>query len=169
MLGLSIPLQAIPGVGSLLAKLDGYKAQFLAVPDRVNKALDRLSVVRQVMAQNNAPPSAQSDALKVEQTLKRVQGEWGASAAQLQQLQTAGANVSLDTITTAGHLVSSMTYVLSNMKTLESSVDALAAKYLTTAQQLQVNTFTPSSGAGLSMTTVALIGLGAYFLLGRRR
>ena len=169
MLGLSIPLDAIPGVGSLLSKLDSYKAQFLAVPDRVNKALDRLSVVRQVMAQNNAPPSAQSDAMAVEQTLRKIQGEWSASASQFQQLQQGGVSVSLDTVLQAGHLLSSVTYVISHMKTLESSVDALASKYLTTAQRQQLDTYTPSPSGGMSAGTLALVALGAYFLLGRRR
>lgn len=167
-LGLSIPLTAIPGVGSLLSKLDSYKAQFLAVPDRVNKSLDRLSILRRVMAQNNAPPSAQSDALQVEQTLRRVQSEWSAAATELQTLQSSGLNVSLDTVTRAGHLLSSVTYVLSNIKTIESKVDALATKYLTADQQKALNTYTPSVGGGMSLTTLAVLGVGLYFL-GRRR
>ena len=166
-LGLSIPLDAIPGVGSLLAKLDSYKAAFLAVPDRANKALDRLTLVRHTMAANNAPPSAQSDALGVEQTIKRVQTEWSAAASELSQLQAGGVHISLDTITTAGHLLSSVTFVLSNMKTLESSVDALASKYLTADQQRQLNAYTPSS-AGTSPLVWLAVAVGAYYLLGRR-
>lgn len=166
-LGLSIPLEAIPGVGSLLKQLDSYKAQFLAVPDRVNRALDRLSVIRQALAANKAPPSAQSDALSVEQSLRQVQSEWNASATDFAHIQSAGMNLSLDTVTTAGHLVASVSYVLGNMKTLESRVEGLASKYLTAQQVQQANAVAPASG--MSPTTLVALALGAYLLLGRRR
>lgn len=167
-LGLSLSLGSLPGVGSLLSKLDSYKAAYLAVPNRVNQALDKLVLVQQAMASNGAPPSAQSDALTTKQHLQQVQSEWQASAGDFSKLQNLGGSIGLDTITTAGKLLSSVTYVLGNMNTLESSVDALASKYLTKNQQQAVNQKFAQGIGGISLGTIALVGLGVYFLSRRR-
>jgi len=164
-LGLSLSLDSIPGVSSLLSKLDSYKAQFLGVPDRVNKALDKLAYVRQAMAQNHAPPSAQSDALNVQQHLQQVKSEWDVAAKSFSALQASGAHVSLDTITTAGNLITSVTYVLGNTNSLESSVNNLAAKYLNQNQQQTLSSMT---GGGVSLGTLALVGVGLYLLTRNR-
>lgn len=172
-LGLSLSLNMIPGVSGLLAKLDGLKASFLAVPANVNAALDKLALVRQAMAQNGAPPSAQSDALTVEQHLNQIKSEWSVAAASEQQIANARnhGGLSLDNITAAGTLVTSMAYVLSNMNSLQASVDNLAAKYLTPAQRQAVNQ-KYSSGmfntGGGSLLPLLLIG-GAALYLSRRR
>ncbi len=99
--------------------------------------------------------------------MKQVQSEWAASAGDFQKLQASGGSIGLDTVTTAGHLLTSATYVLSNMSSLESSVDNLSAKYLTKQQQAQVNQQYASTLGGVSLGTVALVGLGLY-LLSRR-
>lgn len=165
-LGLSLPVNIIPGASSLLAKVDGLKASFMSVPARVNTALDKLTIVRQAMARNGAPPSAQSDALTVEQHLRQVQSEWAASATDYQKLNTTGLSLSVDTLTTATRLLASAGYVLSNMDSLQASVDALAAKYLTAQQRQQVNAQYAGTIGGLSLGTLALIGVGAYLLIG---
>lgn len=165
-LGLSLSLGSLPGVSSLLAKVDSYKAAFLAVPERVNKALDKLAFVRQAMAQNNAPPSAQSDALNVKQHLDQVKSEWTVASSAFAKLQGAGANLSLDTVVTAGHLLTSISYVLGNTSSLEDSVNNLAAKYLTPTQQQQL---TRGGGlGGASLGTLALLGVGLFVLTRNR-
>lgn len=157
-LGLSLSLDSIPGVSSLIQKVEQQKAAFLSVPDRVNKALDKIGAVRQAMAANNAPPSAQSDALQVQQHLQQVKNEWNVSAGSLQTLQTQGLHLSLDTLTTATHLITSMSYVLGNTSSLETSVNNLAAKYLSSAQQRALG------GGGVSLATLAL-GAGVIYIL----
>lgn len=169
-LGQSFSINVIPGVSTVLQKLDGLKASFMDVPNRANAALDKLALVRTAMARNNAPPSAQSDALVVKQHIDQVKSEWAASVNDFAKLQTTGINLSLDTITTATHLLTSATYVLSNMKTLESSVDTLASKYLTAQQRQAINAAGGGAGAGLgSIGTVAIVLVGAYLLFGRNR
>jgi hypothetical protein len=166
--GISLSLDSIPGLSSLLGKLDSLKADFLAVPAAVNAALDRLALVRQAMVANSAPPSAQSDALGVEQHLRQVLSEWSVAATSLQNLDAArrAGSLSLDTVINAGHLLTSFTYVRNNTKTLMSSVDALASRYLTPAQVASLNK--PRMAAGLGLGTLALVGAVAW-LVGSRR
>lgn len=154
-LGLSLSIDSIPGVSSLLQKVDSLKATFLGIPDRVNKAADKLTYVRAAMARNGAPPSAQSDALTVQQHLDQVKQEWGVAAGALNTIQTQGLHVSLDTLATATNLITSMSYVLGNTSTLESAVNALASKYLTPQQQQQLG-----GGAGGLGTVALVVGLG---------
>lgn len=164
-LGLSISLSSIPGVSSLLSQLDNYKAAYLAVPSRIKTAGDKLTIIRQAMAANGAPQSAQSDALTVQQHLNDVQGEWSASANDYAKLSSSGGSIGLDTLATGAKLMASVTYVLSNMSSIESSVNALASKYLTTAQQAQVNAKYAGTIGGMSAVEYLLIGGAAYLLL----
>lgn len=154
-LGLSISLTSIPGVSALLQKVDSYKATFLGIPDRVNKAMDKLAYVRAAMTSNNAPPSAQSDALAVQQHLQQVKDEWNVAAQSLNTLQTQGISISLDTLAVATNLITSMTYVIGNTSSLESSVNALAAKYLTAQQQAAAG-----GGMGGLGTLALVVGVG---------
>lgn len=169
-ISLSLDLARIPGASTLLAKLDSYKASFLSVPANVNAALDKLALVRAAMTRNNAPPSALADAQTVDAHLRQVQTEWNVAAATYQQIDSArqSGHVSLDLITSAGTLVASVGYVLANQRTLMSSVDSLAAKYLTAAQRQQLAVAGLGSG-GLSFTTYALLGALAYLVVSRRR
>jgi hypothetical protein len=155
-LGLSISLTSIPGVSTLLQKVDSYKATFLGVPDRVNRAMDKLAYVRSAMTANGAPPSAQSDALAVQQHLQQVKDEWGVAASSLNTLQTQGLSISLDTLAIATNLITSMTYVLGNTASLESSVNALAAKYLSPQQQAAVG----GGGLGGIGSLALVVGIG---------
>lgn len=160
----------IPGVSAALSQIDNLKAQFLAVPQTINTALDRLAAVRQAMAKNAAPLSAQSDAMQVEQHLRAVQSEWDVAASSLQRLdqaRQASGLLSLDSITAAGSLAASMSYVLANRNTLLSSVDALAAKYLTAQQQQTIRTGV-STGASSSLVPLLLAGALAFVIIRRR-
>ncbi len=164
----------IPGVSNVLSQVDSMKAQFLAVPQTINTALDRLAAVRQAMARNGAPLSAQSDAMQVEQHLRDVRTQWDAAASSLQRVEQARAasgTLSLDTLTAAGTLVASMSYVLANRNTLLSSVDALAAKYLTAQQQTQIRQGVSTAGlmgGASSLLPVLAVGVLAFMLIRRR-
>jgi len=164
-LGLSLSLSSIPGVSSLLSQLDSYKAAYLAVPARIRSAGDKLTLVRQAMAANGAAPSAQSDALTVQQHLTDVQNEWNASANDYAQISAAGGSIGLSTLAVGARLLASVTYVLGNMSSIESSVNNLASKYLSASQQAQVNVKYAGTIGGSSMLEYLLIGGAAYLLL----
>jgi hypothetical protein len=164
-LGLSLSLSSIPGVSSLLSQLDSYKAAYLAVPARIKTASDKLTIIRQAMAASGASPASQSDALTVTQHLADVQSEWNASASDYSQLSTSGGSIGLGTLALGAKLLSSVTYVLSNMSSIESSVNNLGAKYLTPTQQAQVNMKYASTIGGGGWMEYALLGGLAYLVL----
>jgi hypothetical protein len=60
-----------------------------------------------------------------------------------------------------------MSYVLANRNTLLSSVDALAAKYLTAQQQQTIRTGV-STGASSSLVPLLLAGALAFVIIRRR-
>lgn len=169
-LGLSLPLDLIPGIGSVLSKLDNLKSDYLAIPARVNHALDALSLVQNAMVQQSAPPSEQSAALQLRTHLQSIQSEWSASAAAWQKLDSerASGSLGLDSVGTAVSLAANGAAVIANMGSIESSVTTLSKKYLNASQQQQVASV--AYGLGGSGSTLLWIGGGllALYLLRRR-
>lgn len=164
-LGLSISLSSIPGVSSVLSQLDSYKAAYLAVPARIKTAGDKLVIIRQAMAAGGASTSAQSDALTVSQHLADVQSEWNASANDYSQISSSGGSIGLGTLAIGAKLLASVTYVLSNMSSIESSVNNLASKYLSPSQQAQVNMKYASTITSGGWAEYLLLGGLAYVVL----
>lgn len=164
-LGLSLSLSSIPGVSSLLSQLDNYKAAYLAVPARVKTAGDKLTIIRQAMASSGASAAATSNAMQVQQHLADVSNEWNASASDYSQISSSGGGIGLDTLATGARLLASVTYVLSNMSSIESSVNDLSTKYLSPTQQAQVNMKYASTITSGGWMEYLLIGGLAYLAL----
>lgn len=171
MLSDSVSLK-VPAVAGVMDKLDAMKAKFLAVPANVRAALDKLSRIRRLINQTNmpVPPREINEAAQVvENNLKRVQLEWNTSAERftmLDNLRREQKAITMDGLTIASQLLTSAGYVMKNADKNIAAVDALANKYLTAEQRAQLGTLTTGSG-GMSVPTLALLGVGAFLLLRR--
>lgn len=178
MLSGSFSLQ-IPGVSSLMDKLDGMKANFLAIPANVRMALDRLARVRMAVS-NKGPVTVefQNASQVVENNLTTTQLQWQTAADAFSQLdslrQTHSLSVGSDTISLAATLVGSVTSVERNANNNIAAVESLARKYLTADELARLNQTTygaPSAGGfgGVNGVVIAGFLLGATWLATRRR
>lgn len=165
---------AIPGVKSIMQKVDAQKAAFLAVPANLRAALDRLGRIR-IQVSRNAPVTVEFQEVSqiVEQNLKMTQMQWDTAAERASSLdvlrQTKGLSVSLDTVTIASQLFTSAGYVIANTKKNVAAVEKLGEKYLTAEQRAQLNLATRGSDGKLGSSVFLLAGLAGVWMLMRRR
>jgi hypothetical protein len=161
----------LPGVSSLLDKLDGQKAKFLSVPANVRAALDKLARVTMLASKSHSITVEESSELQqVKNNLERLQAEWDTSAtryAQLDSLRQKQSSLSGDVIAMASQLVLSAGYVIKNADRSVAAVDSIARKHLTADQlaTLRIQTSGSSSGgSGVTLSAVAaFLAIVAFF------
>jgi hypothetical protein len=164
----------IPGVSTVLNKLDGMRAKFLAVPANTRMALDKLSRIRRTMNRTDGAGvtvAQNEEALKIENGLKRVQLEWNTSAerfSMLDGLRRDQKALSMDGVTIASQLAMSAGYVIKNADTNIAAVDKLAEKYLTAAQRAELGAQTTGASSVSPLLLAGLLGVGLLVFRARR-
>lgn len=172
MMGLSISLDSIPGVASVVAKLDSLRNDFLSIPGRLTVVRNKLSRGAALMSQNGVASGASAKAAELLNDSRAYGAQWETSASEfnsLTQERQAGSLLSLNSAATAVSLVTHVTTLLGNVRRLESDTDALLSANLTDAQKRDVLSSRSVAATAYPLALIAGIGLLYYFASGRRR